>query len=175
MTNLSRNEYPVYYTPYIDILDKEAGLLEQLETSLELFEQILYEVKEEKFEYRYMEGKWTIKELVQHLIDVERVFVYRALRFSRKDETSLMGFDENAYVTNYAINQRNYHTLLDEFCLLRRSTILMFQDFDTTMLDLQGDVEGNKISVRALGFICAGHVLHHLKIIQERSLVEKEG
>jgi len=168
MTKLQKNEYPVFYTPYIEILDGVSNLLQHLEASLELFEQILYEVDEEKYEFSYQAGKWTLKEVVQHLIDAERVFVYRALRFSRKDATPLMGYKENSYVSNYEINKRDFNTLLDEFCLLRRSTILMFQGFDKEILDLRGTADGNSISVRALGFICSGHVLHHLKIIQER-------
>jgi hypothetical protein len=168
MTKLQKIEYPVFYKPYIEILDGESSLFQHLEASLELFEQILYEVDEEKYEYSYQDGKWTLKEVVQHLIDAERVFVYRSLRFSRKDATPLMGYEENSYVSNYDINKRDFNTLLDEFCLLRRSTILMFQDFDEEILDIKGTVEGNSISVRALGFICSGHVLHHLKIIQER-------
>ncbi len=168
MTKLQKNEYPVFYTPYIEILDGVSNLLQHLEASLELFEQILYEVDEEKYEFSYQAGKWTLKEVVQHLIDAERVFVYRALRFSRKDATPLMGYEENSYVSNYEINKRDFNTLLDEFCLLRRSTILMFQGFDKEILDLRGTADGNSISVRALGFICSGHVLHHLKIIQER-------
>ncbi len=170
MNKLQKFEYPVFYTPYIEILDGVSGLSDHLESSLELFEQLLYELKEEKYEYSYQEGKWTIKEIVQHLIDAERVFVYRALRFSRKDETVLMGFEENSYVSNYDINKREFNDLLDEFCLLRRSTILMFQGFDEGILDLKGAVEGNIFTVRALGFICSGHVLHHLKVIEERYL-----
>ena len=170
MTMLQKNEYPVFFTPYIEVLDGTSSLLQNLEASLEYFEQVLYEVDEEKYEFRYAEGKWTLKEVVQHLIDVERVFVYRSLRFSRKDKIPVMGFEENSYVSNYEINKRDFNTMLDEFCLLRRSTILMFQDFDDEILDLQGSVEGNLISVRALGFICSGHVLHHLKIITERYL-----
>jgi len=170
MTKLQKSEYPVFYTPYIEILDGVSSLMQHLEASLELFEQVLYEVDEEKYEFRYQEGKWTLKEVVQHLIDAERVFVYRSLRFSRKDATPLMGYEENSYVSNYEINKREFNTLLDEFCLLRRSTILMFQDFDEEILDLEGTADGNSISIRALGFICSGHVLHHLKIIQERYL-----
>jgi hypothetical protein len=170
MNKPQKFEYPVFYTPYIEILDGVSGLLEHLETSLELFEQLLYELKEEKYQYRYEDGKWTIKEIVQHLIDAERVFVYRSLRFSRRDQTKVMGFDENSYVSNYDINKRDINNLLDEFCLLRRSTILMFQDFDEDTLDLKGFVEGNSFTVRALGFICSGHVLHHLKVIEERYL-----
>lgn len=170
MTQRKKIEYPAFYSPYIEVLDGTSSLMENLETSLELFEEILYELKEEKYEFRYQEGKWTIKEIVQHLIDAERVFVYRALRFSRKDQKPLIGFEENSYVSNYDINKRDFNTLLDEFCLLRRSTIIMFQNFDNPDLDLIGTVEGNSISVRALGLICSGHVLHHLNVIKERYL-----
>lgn len=164
------NEYPVYFKTYLDTLKGGLGLMEHLEASLELFEQTLYELDEGKYEYRYQDGKWTVKEVVQHLIDVERVFVYRALRFSRKDKIPLPGFEENSYVENYKINNRNFSDLLDEFCLLRRSTLLMFQDFDEDVLDLRGTVDGNSFTVRALGFICCGHVIHHLKVIEDRYL-----
>ncbi|WKK66888.1 DinB family protein [Lutimonas zeaxanthinifaciens] len=170
MNKLQKKDYPAYFDTYIKVLDKDLSLLEYLEQSLELFEQILYDVSEEKYEFRYQPGKWTIKEVVQHLIDTERVFVYRALRFSRKDKKPLAGYDENDYVANYEINQRDFHKLLDEFCLLRRSTILMFEDFDKEVLALTGEVESGEFSVEALGYICSGHVLHHLNVIQERYL-----
>ncbi len=165
-----KQEYPPFYQPYIDVLDGQTGLVDSLEISLEQFEQVLYDIDDEKQEFRYAEGKWTIKQLVQHMIDAERVFVYRALRFSRLDAKPLSGFDENSYVSNYDSNNRDFTTLLDEFCLLRRSNILMFKDFSEKELDCEGTVEGLSISVRAIGFICSGHVLHHLKIIQERYL-----
>lgn len=167
---LRPQEYPVFYKPYIAVLEENVSLLDLLEQSLERFEQILYEVSEEKQEFRYDTGKWTIKELVQHMIDAERVFVYRSLRYSRQDQRDLPGFDENKYVSNYDINKRSYHTLLDEFCLIRRATILMFKDFDKSYLDMIGTSENNSISVRALGFICSGHIMHHLNIIEERYL-----
>lgn len=170
MTQPKNNEYPEFYSPYIEVLDKSSTLLENFEASLELFEKIFYELPEEKYEFRYGEGKWTIKEVVQHLIDAERVFVYRALRFSRKDQNSLSGYEENSYVSNYDINRRDFNSLLDEFCLLRRSTIIMFENFQNEELDLMGKVEGNLMSVRALGFICSGHVFHHLNVIKERYL-----
>jgi len=170
MTKLLTAHYPVFYKPYIDILDQEMGLLDLLDASLELFEKTLYHLKKEKFEYRYQPGKWSIKEIVQHLTDTERVFVYRALRFSRKDQKPLSGFEQDSYVANYAADKRNFNALLDEFCLLRRATMMMFQDFDDHILDLSGTVEGNSITVRALGYICSGHVMHHLKVIEERYL-----
>ena len=163
-------EYPVFFKTYMDMIPENGGLLDQLESSLELFEELLSEVEENKQEFSYAPGKWTIKEVVQHMIDVERVFVYRALRFSRNDNTVLRGFDENNYVSGYAINQRDFVVLLDEFCLLRRATIMMFKDFDKEILDRRGEVDGATVSVRALGYICSGHVQHHLKIIKERYL-----
>lgn len=164
------DEYPVFFKTYMDMIPENGDLLDQLENSLEQFEQLLYELEETKPEFRYAIGKWTIKEVVQHMIDVERVFVYRALRFSRNDKTVLRGFDENNYVSHYEINRRDFVVLLDEFCLLRRATILMFKDFDNEILDRRGEVEGATVSVRALGYICSGHVLHHLKVIKERYL-----
>ena len=86
------------------------------------------------------------------------------------DDKSLAGFDENDYVAKYDINQRDFNKLLDEFCLLRRSTILMFEDFDHEILALTGEVESGEFSVEALGYICSGHVLHHLRVIQDRYL-----
>ena len=170
MVELLETEYPVFYKPYIDILDDRSGLTELLEFSLELFESTLYDLDEMKQDFRYSEGKWTVKEVVQHMIDTERVFVYRALRFSRKDNTSLPGFEQNSYVENCNCTARKYHILLDEFCLLRRATILMFKEFDQSVLDLRGPVGGQLVSVRALGFICSGHVLHHLEVLKQRYL-----
>ena len=170
MTKPDINEYPPFYQPYIDVLVQDKGILEMLESSLELFEQILYEIPEDLEEFQYAEGKWTIKEIVQHMIDTERVFVHRALRFVRNDQKEVAGFDENAYVQNCRIDQRKFSSLLDEFCLLRRSTILMFEDFNTADLGLKGKVEGQFMTVRSLGFVCSGHVLHHLKVIKERYL-----
>ena len=165
-----KQEYPPFFQPYIDVLGEQPKLMGMLEMSLDLFQKVLYNIEDSKQVYRYAAGKWTIKELVQHMIDAERVFIYRALRFSRLDEKPLAGFDENSYVTNYDCTNREYKNLLDEFCLLRRSNILMFKDFTDQQFDLTGTVEGQSISVRAIAFICSGHVLHHLKIIEERYL-----
>jgi len=171
MTKPDKKEYPAFYQTYIDALDDQGNILSQMETSLRVFEKELSELESDKQEYRYADGKWTIKEIVQHLIDTERVFVYRALRYSRKDKSSLLSYDENMFVANYEINKRNYDNLLNEFSLLRRSTILMFQNFDDEILDMEGKVGENIFTVRALGYICSGHVLHHLKVIRERYLL----
>ena len=165
-----KHEYPPFYQPYIDILDSTLGVIDLLELSLEQFEELFYAIDESKQEYRYAAGKWTIKELVQHLIDTERVFIYRALRLSRNDQTALPGFDENMYVSNYQSNKRNYTSLLDEFCLLRRSNILMIKDFNEIEFSRKGIVSDLPITVNGIAHICSGHVFHHLKIVKERYL-----
>lgn len=171
MAKPDKKEYPEFYQTYINALEVDDTLLNHLESSLKYFEEVLLDIALSKQEYRYAEGKWTIKEIVQHLIDTERVFIYRALRYSRKDSGSLLSFDENSFVTNYQINKRNFDDMLNEFTLLRRSTIFMFQDFDEEIMDRAGKVGALSISVRAIGYICSGHVMHHLKVIKERYIM----
>lgn len=171
MSKPNPNEYSSFYEPYLEILpDDGSGLNDLLELSLTEFNELFSELPSEKEEYRYDTGKWSIKELVQHIIDAERVFVYRALRFSREDLTELSGFDENLYVETSNADQRSMSSLIEEFNLMRKSNILMYKAMDESTLVMDGMVSGNRISVRALGYICCGHLLHHLKIIKERYL-----
>lgn len=167
---LKPTEYPVFYQTYIDVLPAEGTIVELLESSLESFEELLYGLSENKHDYRYATNKWTISDVVQHLIDAERVFVYRVLRFSRGDTTDLSGFDENDYADRYQEITTDFRSLCDEFCLLRRSTIAMFSNLNAMHLDRVGTVDSKSISVRALGYISSGHVLHHLRVIEERYL-----
>ncbi len=166
---LNENEYSPFYKNYILAL-KNVNLIEVLTSSLE---EILITVKnlpEEKLQYKYAEGKWTIKEIIQHLIDTERIMSYRALRFSRNDTTELEGFDENWYVDNSNGNERNIHDLLDELTLVRKTSVSLFKSFTDEMLIRIGTANGGDMTVRALGFIIAGHQMHHLMIIKERYL-----
>jgi len=116
----------------------------------------------------YAPGKWTVRDVLQHVIDAERIFAYRALRFARRDATILPPFDENEYAVTAGANQRSLHELTDEFFALRASTIALFQSFDTTMLQQEGQTSSGSISVLALGFAIAGHLLHHTAIFEER-------
>lgn len=166
---LDENEYNPHYKSYILAL----GNVELFEILNDSFEDLLKTVKdlpEEKLTFRYGEGKWTIKELLQHLIDTERIMSYRALRFSRNDATELQGFDENWYVENSNGNERNFKDLVEEFRCTRRASISLFKSFTNEMLTLSGIANGSDMTVRALGFIIAGHQMHHLKIIKERYL-----
>ena len=169
LSQLNENEYNPHYKHYILELGN-VDLFEILTTSFEEFLETVKDLPEEKLVFRYDEGKWTIKELLQHLIDTERIMSYRALRFSRNDATELQGFDENWYVDNSNGNDRNFNDLLDEFTCTRRASISLFKSFTNEMLQLSGTANGSDMTVRALGFIISGHQIHHLKIIKERYL-----
>jgi hypothetical protein len=171
MENLEANEYAPFYKPYIEMVANDGkNIVENLEDSIQYALRILRALPYEKHVFRYAEGKWTIKEIVQHLIDTERVFNYRALRFARWDPTDLAGFNENLYVENSNANYREFIDLLEEFATLRKNTVLLYKSFSHDALVARGTANDNTMSVRALGYITSGHVLHHLKVIQERYL-----
>jgi len=166
---LNENEYAPFYKNYIKVLG-DVNLFEVLDSSLEETLKTLQNLPEEKLLFRYDNGKWTIKELVQHIIDSERVLSYRALRFSRNDPSDLQGFDEDWYVGNSNGNERNFEDILEEFTYLRKANISLFNSFSSEMMPMLGTANGSIMSVRALGFIIAGHQMHHLKIIKEKYL-----
>ena len=168
-TEIPENEYSEFYATYI----KAAGngdLHEDLEISLHDFIRFVQDIPMDKFDYRYAQGKWTIKEIIQHIIDAERVFSYRALRISRNDKTPLPGFDENDFVENTNANDRHLQSLLTELSIVRQSTLALFKSFSGEQLKRIGIASNNEISVRAIGFIIIGHQNHHKKVFQERYL-----
>lgn len=130
----------------------------------------LNSIPESKYDYRYAEDKWTIKEVLLHIIDAERVFIYRALRFARKDQTPLPGFDENLFAENSKASARDWNDMVEEFKAVRRSSEIFFNSLDEDQLEAGGISSGNTIYVRALGYIIIGHALHHQKILAERYL-----
>ena len=169
INQLSVNEYAGYFSTYINILG-DANLQDDLEISLHEFIRFCQNIPMNKFDYRYAEGKWTIKEIIQHIIDTERIFAYRALRISRNDKTPLPGFNENDYVDNTAGNARNLQDLLTEMAVVRQATLSLFKSFSQEQLVRIGTASNNEISVRAIGFIIIGHQKHHQKIFEERYL-----
>lgn len=163
------NEYSDFYNSYIQLLEN-VELVEELEISLHEFIKFVQNIPMEKFDYRYETGKWTIKEIIQHLIDTERIFSYRALRISRNDKTPLPSFDENYYMDNCNANERNLQGLLSELSVVRQATLSLFNSFSTNQLVRVGTASDKEISVRAIGFIIIGHQKHHQKIFVERYL-----
>lgn len=166
---LTKEEYSVFYAPYFATLEN-VELLEELEISVHRLIRFVQEIPMDKFDYRYAEGKWTIKDILQHLIDAERIFSYRALRFARNDNTALPGFDEEMYADAAKGNQRNIQELLTEMATVRQATLSLFKTFSDDVLLQRGTASENEMSVRALGFVIIGHQNHHQSIFKERYL-----
>ena len=170
INNLNSTEYAEFYGTYINAVSSEYSLIEELEISVHRFVKFVREIPMDKFDYRYAEGKWTIKDIIQHLIDSERIFAYRALRIARNDQTPLPGFEENDYADVANSDQRTIQSLLTEFSTVRQSNIFLFQGFSEEELLRIGIASGKQISVRALGLIIIGHQNHHQRIFEERYL-----
>jgi uncharacterized damage-inducible protein DinB len=158
-----------FYTTYINALQEE-DLYEALSNNTRRFRKLLKQIPKKKIDYAYAEGKWTIREMLQHIVDAERVFVYRALTFTRKDAAQLPGFDENEWAANSKATSRSWSDLVQEFKSLRTATELFFTSLDAEQLRQTGTANNNTIAVATLGFLCAGHCAHHMRIIKERYL-----
>jgi uncharacterized damage-inducible protein DinB len=169
-SQLQPTEYASFYANYINQVSNEYTLLEELEISVHRLVKFVQNIPLDKFDYRYAEGKWTIKDILQHLIDAERIFAYRALRFARNDKTALASFEENSYVDEANANNRSIQSLLSELLVVRQATLSLFNTFTETELLRIGIASNNPMSVRALGFVIIGHQNHHQKIFEERYL-----
>ena len=166
-----KTEYAPYFERYIQLsVLKGKTIIENLESAQDEFERVLRNLPDSKHSYSYASGKWTLKELIQHVIDTERVFCYRALSFARNDQTALPGFDQDVFVDNDTANERDYYDLLDEMKVLRKSSIQLFKSFSKEALLRIGVASNNKMSVRALGYLFSGHQIHHINIVKERYL-----
>ncbi|HEY3216193.1 MAG TPA: DinB family protein [Candidatus Eisenbacteria bacterium] len=163
------DEHIPYYGKYI-ALATESEAVAALEAQLEDMLPFLRGLGEEQGTLRYAPGKWSIKEVIGHLIDSERVFAYRAMRIARADRTPLAGFDENTYVPAARFDRLTLKVLVDELELVRRSNLAMFRGLDEDAWVRRGTANDNEVSVRALAFIIAGHGRHHVEILQERYL-----
>ena len=156
-----------YTSRYIDMVT-EADPIAVLEQKA--LWQLLHPLSEAQSEYRYAEGKWSIKQLVGHMTDTERIFTYRALCMARDEKQPLPGFDENSYVDNGFFEQRTLDSLLTEYKAVREASLVLFRSLDASVLSHMGTASGNPLSVRALLYMIAGHEKHHIHILQERYL-----
>ncbi len=169
MKRPEKTEYAEFYETYVSLVT-ENEIVSALENQVGELEKNFTEISEEHGDFAYSEGKWTIKELLGHIIDGERVFSYRALRFSRNDAAPLAGFEENFYVANSNFGNRTLADLVEEFSLLRRSNVIFFKTLSEDAWLRTGVASDNSISVNALAYISVGHVRHHLNILRERYL-----
>ncbi len=168
-SQLTNTEYAERYGNYISKVE-EVDLMEELEISLHRLIRFVRDIPMDKFDYRYAEGKWTIKDILQHIIDSERIFAYRALRFARYDKTPLPGFEEDDFANVANGDDRSIQDLLTELAVVRQATLSLFKSFDEQMLLQMGTASNVPMSVRAIGFVIIGHQNHHQQIYQERYL-----
>lgn len=160
------DEFAPYYGRYIDLVKDD--ILGALRENGEETRRLLASLPDTKADFRYAPEKWSVKEVVGHMTDAERIFTYRALRFARADETPLPGFDENSFVEESRFSQRSLSNLLDEFGTVRAASIAFFENLDEAAWNQAGVANDVRMSVRAIAFAIAGHELHHRKILVER-------
>lgn len=167
LTRPEPGEYAEMYEGYIRLIP-DGDLTRVLRSDLAAFLGLIASMPAERADFRYAPGKWILKEVVGHVADSERILAYRALRIARGDDTPLAGYDENAYVARGGFASRTMRSLLDELAHVRRGTIALFDGLSPETATLQGTANGFPVTVRALGYIIAGHARHHANIIKER-------
>jgi uncharacterized damage-inducible protein DinB len=159
-----------FYQRYINQVPDDGNLLIHLEDIFSETEELISPLSDEKMNYRYAPGKWTIKDMLVHLSDTERIFIYRALRFSRGDETPLPGFEESEYAQHAHANDREKEDILLEYSLVRESSIAFIESLTDEDLNRKGTANGYPVTVRLIVNLIYGHHKHHLNILRERYL-----
>ena len=166
-SKLSQNEYGHFYATYLNTLGDE-DLMESFQDGRDWFVNFIKNLDAEKLHYRYAEGKWTIAEVLVHIIDTERIFQYRAFRFSRNDMTALPGFEQDGYIVESECLKRTKEQILEEYLTVRNATISLFDGMSSKKLKRVGTASDMPWSVAALGFVISGHQKHHGNILTER-------
>lgn len=165
---------PAYARYYFDRTIGQDNLILALEKDLEETAAFIATIPESKADFQYADEKWTLKGVLLHSIETERIFQYRALRFSRNDKTELSGFDEGWYAQHNNTDQRTLQDLREEFVAVRKAGISLFKGMTGAMLDAVGTANGSPNTPRNLGWMMIGHVIHHCNIIKERYLVDAD-
>ncbi len=169
-SDLRSNEYDSYYQRYIDKLAGSVSLRSGFEAGKRMVINFFKSIPEEKLTYRYQPEKWSVKEILQHLIDTERVFMYRCFRIARKDTTPLAGFDQNIYISPSGAHQKSIDDLLNEFIINRNNSIVLLTSIADQHLKFIGNANGGEMSARAAAFTIIGHDVWHMDVIKERYL-----
>ena len=161
---------PEFYHNYINHVP-ENDLMTAFKNQTPVVIQFFQNIPENKIDYAYAQGKWTIKEILMHIMDDERIYAYRALRIARNDKTELPGFEQDDYVPYSRANERSIQSIRKEYVTVRKATLSLFRSFSGEDLQRRGTANNNVSSVRGLLYHLAGHELHHLEIIKEKYLV----
>ena len=169
-SELRNGEFGEFYSGYIARIDDDAELISSLEENSREMAEFFKSIPSEKWNHRYQPEKWSILEMVQHIVDTERIFQYRALSFARNEQNPLPGFDHDLYVLNSGSENRKPSELIEEFEAVRKSGMFLYKSFTDEMLKIIGNMNDANASPRAIGFIMIGHTLHHKDIINSRYL-----
>ena len=164
-----KEEYIPYFEKYINLIE-EGDIVSALKANHQSTLDFMESIPRQKVTYFYDDGKWTVKQVLNHIIDTERILGYRALRFARGDSQLVTGFDENLFAANANLAETNMQLLMDEFDSVRLSHVLMFKQLGAKELSLKGTMSSGEASVLALGYFMCGHAQHHLNVIKERYL-----
>lgn len=164
------SEYDPYYQKYVALVP-ENEIIGSLEAQIREVQSLIEGVPEERGTYAYEDGKWTIKEVLSHLIDAERIFSYRALRIARGDKTPIEGFEQEGYIENSHANRRSFSDLLGEFTQIRQANLAFFKNLEAADWVRTGTANSVEISVRSLAWIMVGHIRHHIDILKFRYLI----
>jgi uncharacterized damage-inducible protein DinB len=164
--------YGEYYATYISLV-KEDDVHISLTNSVNRSDKFWSSLTEKQGKFRYAEGKWSIKELLQHIIDTERIFSYRALAFARGETGALPSYNENDYADASLADERELSDLVQELSVVRQSTLLLFKSFSQQNLDIIGTASDSPLSARAAGFIIVGHEIHHVNVVSDKYLLSE--
>ncbi|MFO0322477.1 MAG: DinB family protein [Bacteroidota bacterium] len=165
----NKKDYPAYFEKFINLIE-ETDVISALKTNHQSTLDFIEKIPRLKLTYFYDDGKWTVKQVINHFVDTERILGYRALRFARGDNQQPLSFDENLFAKNANLSNTNIQMLVDEFDSIRLSNILLYKQLSEKELALKGKLASGEVSVLALGYFICGHVQHHVNIIKERYL-----
>ncbi|AMR31117.1 hypothetical protein A0256_06600 [Mucilaginibacter sp. PAMC 26640] len=163
------DEYPVFAETYVSMVPQGADVMRILVDAQASSYDLFTSLNERQAQYAYAEGKWTVKQVLGHMADTERFFGFRAFVFSR-EQTSLPGFEQDVYVNNTNYNSRTLQSLAEEFKVTREANLFVFGNLTDEQINCEGTASGNRVTVRALIYMAAGHEMHHLRILKERYL-----
>ena len=163
------NDFEKYVQRYLDLIPSE-NWLQELKITEEKTVQVYANLSEEQSLFAYAEGKWTLKEMLLHITDTERIFQYRILAFARGETKELPGFDEEMYARNSFANERSMSSLLEEYQAVRKSLTILCETLHPSVLSRKGTANGNEIAVETIAKMIVGHNIHHLNVIEERYL-----
>ena len=167
---LKPTEFDCYYLRYINNLNDETELIQCFIDDKITTENFFGSIPDKKLEFRYQPNKWTVKEILQHLIDTERIFMHRCFRIARRDTTPISGFDQDIYINPSKANEKSLKQLLKEFHLSREYSINLLQSFSNEDLQFIGNANGTNLSARAAAFVIPGHNIWHINVIKEHYL-----